>query len=44
MISLSLFAISAGGLGIGLPNEFLAAGQALMYMSLTGAFLAFTFK
>jgi len=44
MICLSLFTISAGGLGVGLPSQFLAAGQALMYLSLTGAVLAFTFK
>ena len=44
MICLSLFTISAGGLGLGLPQEFLAAGQALMYLSLTGAILSFTFK
>lgn len=44
MICLMLFTISVGGLGIGLPPEFLAVGQALMYLSLTGAILAFTFK
>ena len=44
MICLSLFTVGAGGLAIGLPPEFIAVGQALMYLSLTGAFLAFTFK
>jgi hypothetical protein len=44
MICIGLFASSAIGLGVGLPPEFLAAGQALMYLSLTGAILSFTFK
>lgn len=45
MICLSLFGISGGLLGGGiLPSEFLGVGQALLYLSLTGAFLSFTFK
>jgi hypothetical protein len=44
MICIGLFASSAVGLGLGLPPEFLAVGQALMYLSLTGAIMAFTFK
>jgi len=44
MICISLFASSAVGLQLGLPPEFLAVGQALMYISLTGAIMAFTFK
>jgi hypothetical protein len=39
-----MFTVSAGGLAIGLPPEFLAAGQALMYISLTGMIVMFTFK
>jgi len=45
MICIGLFGVSGGLLGSGiLPAEFVAAGQALMYLSLTGAVLAFTFK
>ena len=44
MMFVCLFTASAGGLAIGLPPEFLAAGQALMYISLTGAIVMFTFK
>lgn len=44
MMFVCMFTVSAGGLAIGLPPEFLAAGQALMYISLTGAIVMFTFK
>jgi hypothetical protein len=45
MLCIGLFGISGGLLGGGiLPAEFMAAGQAMMYLSLTGAVLAFTFK
>ena len=44
MICVGLFASSAVGLQLGLPPEFVAVGQALMYLSLTGAVMAFTFK
>lgn len=45
MICLALFGISGGLLGGGvLPAEFMGIGQALLYMSLTGAFLSYTFK
>ena len=44
MIMIGLFASSAAGLQLGLPPEFLAVGQALMYLSLAGAVMMFTFK
>jgi hypothetical protein len=44
MMFICMFTVSAGGLAIGLPPEFLAAGQALMYISLTGMIVMFTFK
>jgi hypothetical protein len=44
MICVGLFASTAVGLQLGLPPEFLAVGQALLYLSLTGAIMAFTFK
>ena len=44
MMFICLFTASAGGLAIGLPPEFLAVGQALMYISLTGMIVMFTFK
>jgi hypothetical protein len=44
MMFVALFTASAGGLAIGMPPEFLAVGQALLYVSLTGAIVMFTFK
>ena len=44
MICIGLFASCAVGLQLGLPPEFIAVGQALLYLSLTGAVMAFTFK
>lgn len=45
MICIGLFGLSGGLLGLGiLPPAFMAAGQALLYLSLTAAVLAFTFK
>ena len=44
MVCIGLFASSAVGLQLGLPPEFLAVGQALMYLSITGAVMSFTFK
>lgn len=44
MICSALFVSSATGLQLGLPPEFVAVGQALMYISLTGAIMAFTFR
>lgn len=44
MLCIALFASTAVGLQLGLPPEFLAVGQALMYISLAGAFVSFTFK
>ena len=35
---------SATGLQLGMPPEFIAAAQALMYISIAGAFVSFTFK
>lgn len=44
MICVGLFASAAVGLQLGLPPEFVSVGQALLYLSLTGAIMAFTFK
>ena len=44
MICVGLFASTAVGLQLGLPPEFISVGQALLYLSLTGAIMAFTFK
>jgi hypothetical protein len=45
MLCLSLFGVSGALLGGGvLPQEFLAVGQGLLYVSLTGAILSWTFK
>jgi hypothetical protein len=45
MMCIGLFGVTGGLLGTGvLPGEFIAAGQAFLYLSLTGAILAFTFK
>ena len=44
MICVGLFASSAIGLQLGLPPEFLAVGQAVLYISLAGSVVAFTFK
>ena len=44
VILAGLFASSAVALQLGLPPEFLAVGQAMLYLSLTGAVMMFTFK
>lgn len=44
MIYMGLFASTAVGLQLGLPPEFLAIGQALLYVSLAGAITSWTFK
>lgn len=44
IICSALLVGSATGLQLGMPPEFVAAAQALMYISLAGAVVAFTFK
>lgn len=44
MICAILFVSSAVGLGLGIPPEFAAAAQALLYVSLASTILMFTFK
>ena len=44
MICTVLFASSLVGLQLGLPPEFIAVGQALLYISLAGAIVSFTIK
>jgi len=44
MLLAVLFCGSVTGLALGLPPEFVAAGQAIMYVSLAGAIVSFTFR
>lgn len=44
MLCSALFVSSAVGLQLGLPPEFVAVGQAVMYISLASAVMAFTFR
>lgn len=44
MICMALFGSTLVGLQLGLPPEFLAVGQALLYVSLAGTIVSFTVK